>query len=70
MTKTIEDRISSGKRRNDILQILLDTKQSDDSADRLSDIAIITETILFLIAGKTVTFVLSSEETLTPPSLI
>ncbi|ORZ05408.1 cytochrome P450 [Absidia repens] len=55
MMKTIEDRISSGERRNDILQILLDTKKLEDPKDRLSDISIITETILFLIAGSETT---------------
>ncbi|KAI8336564.1 cytochrome P450 [Chlamydoabsidia padenii] len=55
MTKTIDSRIKSGERRNDILQILIDTKTSNDPADRLSDMAVITETILFLIAGSETT---------------
>lgn len=52
MSGVIENRVKSGKRRNDILQILLDTQLSDDPKDRLSEIEIITETILFLIAGR------------------
>ncbi|KAI8071386.1 cytochrome P450 [Gongronella butleri] len=55
MGKVIKERIESGKRRNDILQILLDTKESSNPNDRLSDIAIITETVLFLIAGSETT---------------
>ncbi|KAI8096496.1 cytochrome P450 [Halteromyces radiatus] len=55
MMKTIEARIKSGERRHDILQILLDTKQAEDPNDRFSDTHIITETILFLIAGSETT---------------
>ncbi|KAI8079930.1 cytochrome P450 [Halteromyces radiatus] len=55
MMKTIEARVTSGERRHDILQILLDTKQAEDPNDRFSDIHIITETILFLIAGSETT---------------
>ncbi|CAO3610605.1 unnamed protein product [Cunninghamella echinulata] len=55
MTGVIENRVKSGVRRNDILQILLDTQQSSDPKDRLSEIEIITETILFLIAGSETT---------------
>ncbi|CAO3635624.1 unnamed protein product [Cunninghamella blakesleeana] len=55
MTEVIENRVKGGQKRNDILQILLDTQLSEDPKDRLSDIEIITETILFLIAGSETT---------------
>ncbi|ORX46274.1 cytochrome P450 [Hesseltinella vesiculosa] len=55
MMNVIRERSESGTRRNDILQILLDTKDASDPNDRLSDISIITETILFLIAGSETT---------------
>ncbi|CAO3622924.1 unnamed protein product [Cunninghamella echinulata] len=51
----IENRVKSGARRNDVLQILLDTQQSPDPKDRLSEIEIVTECILFLMAGSETT---------------
>lgn len=53
MAYNINARTQSGKRRNDILQILLDTKDSENPEDRLSDIALMNEAVLFLIAGST-----------------
>ncbi|KAI8338009.1 cytochrome P450 [Chlamydoabsidia padenii] len=55
VTKTIHERIQSGKKRNDILQILLDTQEAEDPNERLSDLTIILETILFLIVGSETT---------------
>lgn len=42
-------------RRNDILQILIDTQKAQKPEERLSVEAIITETVLFLIAGSETT---------------
>ncbi|ORX46275.1 cytochrome P450 [Hesseltinella vesiculosa] len=55
MEKIIEERIASGTRRNDILQILLDTKQSSDPNDRLSNIEIMNMAVMFLGAGSDTT---------------
>jgi benzoate 4-monooxygenase len=52
MANIINARIQSGERRNDILQILLDTQESEDPEDRLSDIALMNEAVMFLIAGS------------------
>ncbi|KAI8139344.1 cytochrome P450 [Fennellomyces sp. T-0311] len=57
MTKIIMDRIEGGEkaRRNDILQILIDTQHAANSEDRLTAEAIAQETVLFLVAGSETT---------------
>ncbi|KAI8144332.1 cytochrome P450 [Fennellomyces sp. T-0311] len=57
MTKIIMERLEGGEktRRNDILQILIDTQHANDAEDQLTADAIAQETILFLIAGSETT---------------
>lgn len=54
MIKVVQDRMEGGEaaRRDDILQILIDTRKNQNPEERLSVDAIITETLLFLIAGS------------------
>lgn len=51
MLDMVNKRIHSGERRNDILQILVDTQQADRQEHRLTMEAIIDEVLNFLIAG-------------------
>jgi cytochrome P450 len=44
-----------GEKRNDILQILLDSQVAVHSEDRLTADAIISETLVFLVAGSETT---------------
>ncbi|KAI9499056.1 cytochrome P450 [Zychaea mexicana] len=57
MTKSIMERLKGGEkdRRNDILQILIDTQHANETEDRLTAEAIAQETILFLVAGSETT---------------
>lgn len=57
MKKIIAERLAGGEkaRRNDILQILIDTQQANDPEERLSDGSIAQETVLVLIAGSETT---------------
>lgn len=55
MIDIIEQRLKSGKRKNDILQILIDTQQAELKNDRLDNQDIVHENILFLIAGSETT---------------
>ncbi|KAG2179111.1 hypothetical protein INT43_001961 [Umbelopsis isabellina] len=52
MTKVIEERITSGKRRQDILQILIDTQKAESVEDRLAIAEMINEVIIYLVAGS------------------
>ncbi|KAL0087814.1 cytochrome P450 CYP5313 [Phycomyces blakesleeanus] len=51
----IKSRLESNVKRDDILQILVDTMEAEDKRDRLTEYEIITETILFLVAGSETT---------------
>jgi cytochrome P450 len=51
MLNLVNNRIHSGERRDDILQILVDSQQADRQEDRLTMDAIIAEVLLFLVAG-------------------
>jgi cytochrome P450 len=51
MRDLIMKRLNSKQRRDDILQILIDTQKASDQEDRLTVDAIIAEVTLFLIAG-------------------
>ncbi|CAM0140406.1 unnamed protein product [Umbelopsis sp. WA50703] len=55
MIDIIEQRLKSGKRKNDILQILIDTQKAELKNDRLDNQDIVQENILFLIAGSETT---------------
>ncbi|KAI8144337.1 cytochrome P450 [Fennellomyces sp. T-0311] len=57
MKRIILERLEGGEeaRRNDILQILIDTQHANDSEDRLTADAIAQETVLFLVAGSETT---------------
>lgn len=55
MINIIEERLKSGKRKNDILQILIDTQKADLKNERLDNQDIVQENILFLIAGSETT---------------
>ncbi|KAI9255171.1 cytochrome P450 [Phascolomyces articulosus] len=57
MTKIIVERLKGGEkaRRNDILQILIDTQHANDTEDRLTAESIAQETVLFLVAGSETT---------------
>ncbi|KAI8144336.1 cytochrome P450 [Fennellomyces sp. T-0311] len=57
MMKIIMRRLMGGAkaRRNDILQILIDSQHANDHGDRLTAEAIANETILFLIVGSETT---------------
>ena len=57
MKKIIVERLEGGEkaRRNDILQILIDTQHLNDTEERLSNASIAQETVLFLIAGSETT---------------
>ncbi|KAI8099826.1 cytochrome P450 [Halteromyces radiatus] len=55
MRDLITKRLTSHQRRDDILQILIDTQQASHQEDRLTVDAIIGEVILFLIAGSETT---------------
>lgn len=57
MEKIIIERIRGGEaaRRDDILQILIDTQHAHEHEDRLTAEAIASETVLFLIAGSETT---------------
>ncbi|GAA5798604.1 cytochrome P450 [Helicostylum pulchrum] len=48
----IEARLNGTEKREDILQILIETKEADEQDDRLNADAIMGETALFLIAGS------------------
>ncbi|KAM3582090.1 hypothetical protein VKS41_005520 [Umbelopsis sp. WA50703] len=52
MTRVIEDRITSGKRRQDILQILIDSQKAESVEDRLAIAEMINEVTLYLVAGS------------------
>lgn len=51
MYDLITRRLTSDKRRDDILQILIDTQQASHQEERLTVDAIIAEVALFLVAG-------------------
>ncbi|KAI9497880.1 cytochrome P450 [Zychaea mexicana] len=57
MKEVIMERLVGGEkaRRNDILQILIDTQHASNSEDRLTASAIAQETVLFLTAGSETT---------------
>ena len=57
MKNIILERLEGGEkaRRDDILQILIDTQHAHDTEDRLTADAIAQETVLFLIAGSETT---------------
>jgi cytochrome P450 len=55
MINIIEQRLKSGKRKNDILQILIDSQQAELKNDRLDNRDIVQENILFLVAGSETT---------------
>ncbi|GAB5585105.1 hypothetical protein Unana1_00005 [Umbelopsis nana] len=55
MVAIIEERLKSGKRKNDILQILIDSQHAELKNDRLNNEDIVHENILFLIAGSETT---------------
>ena len=57
MKQVILERLEGGEkaRRNDILQILIDTQHAHDTEDRLTAEAIAQETVLFLVAGSETT---------------
>ncbi|CAO3674069.1 unnamed protein product [Umbelopsis vinacea] len=55
MVNIIEERLKSGKRKNDILQILIDSQNAELKNDRLNNEDIVHENILFLIAGSETT---------------
>ncbi|ORZ19679.1 cytochrome P450 [Absidia repens] len=55
MRDLIMKRLNSEQRRNDILQILIDTQKASDQEDRLTVDTIIAEVILFLVAGSETT---------------
>lgn len=57
MKEIILERLTGGEkaRRNDILQILIDTQHATDQEDRLTADAIASETVLFLVAGSETT---------------
>lgn len=52
MRGVIDARINGTEKREDILQILIETKEADEQDDRLNADAIMGETALFLIAGS------------------
>jgi cytochrome P450 len=51
MVDLITKRLTSDQRRDDILQILIDTQKASHQEERLTVDAIIAEVVLFLIAG-------------------
>jgi cytochrome P450 len=55
MIAIIEERLKSGKRKNDILQILIDSQHAELKGDRLKNEDIVAENVLFLIAGSETT---------------
>jgi cytochrome P450 len=55
MIAIIEERLKSGNRKNDILQILIDSQNAELKNDRLNNEDIVHENILFLIAGSETT---------------
>ncbi|KAI8379333.1 cytochrome P450 [Radiomyces spectabilis] len=55
MQDVIVERLHTNTRRDDILQILIDTQNAEDQEDRLTAEAIISEVVLFLIAGSETT---------------
>lgn len=57
MKEVILERLAGGEsaRRNDILQILIDTQHAASDEDRLTADAIASETVLFLVAGSETT---------------
>lgn len=55
MVRIIEERLESGKRKNDILQILIDSQKAELKGDRLNNEDIVQENILFLIASSETT---------------
>ncbi|KAI9499050.1 cytochrome P450 [Zychaea mexicana] len=57
MKKIIMERLLGGEeaRRDDILQILIDTQHANDTEDRLTADTIAQETVLFLVAGSETT---------------
>ncbi|KAI7861163.1 cytochrome P450 [Circinella umbellata] len=57
MKEIILERLEGGEeaRRDDILQILIDTQHAHDTEDRLTAEAIAQETVLFLVAGSETT---------------
>ncbi|KAI8144334.1 cytochrome P450 [Fennellomyces sp. T-0311] len=57
MKDIIIERLTGGEkaRRNDILQILIDTQSASDTEDRLAAETIAQETVLFLMAGSETT---------------
>ncbi|KAI9323898.1 cytochrome P450 [Dichotomocladium elegans] len=57
MKGLIEERLDGGEatRRNDILQILIDTQGAKEDNERLTSEAIVSEIVLFLVAGSDTT---------------
>ncbi|KAI8346368.1 cytochrome P450 [Choanephora cucurbitarum] len=56
LTSVINDRVkSTAQKRNDILQFLIDQQEAQDQKDRLTSEAIMSETVLFLVAGSETT---------------
>ncbi|SAM08257.1 hypothetical protein [Absidia glauca] len=55
MLNLVNNRIHSGERRDDILQILVDSQQADRQEDRLTMDDIIAEVLVFLVAGSETT---------------
>ncbi|KAI8062339.1 cytochrome P450 [Gilbertella persicaria] len=56
LTDVINDRLkSTAEKRSDILQFLINSQEAQDQQDRLTSEAIMTETVLFLIAGSETT---------------
>ncbi|CAO3674073.1 unnamed protein product [Umbelopsis vinacea] len=55
MVRIIEERLKSGKKRNAILQILIDSQKAELKDARLNNEDIVQERILFLIAGSETT---------------
>lgn len=56
MRNIIVERLTDpSKKRNDILQILIDTQHAHSGDDRLDPDAIANETVLFLVAGSETT---------------
>jgi benzoate 4-monooxygenase len=55
MVRIIEERLKSGKKKNPILQILIDSQKAELKDDRLNNEDIVQEKILFLIAGSETT---------------
>ncbi|KAL0075764.1 cytochrome P450 CYP5313 [Phycomyces blakesleeanus] len=55
VTNLIKERVKNKQRRDDIIQILINTQQAPKEEDRLSSDDIVVETTLFLVAGAETT---------------